>query len=242
MAAPGVWTTPGAQPVREATGLHRLLPVLVSVWIDLDRRGRAVVAGERFRTGVAGRPDGVDAFSLFGPVLLAASGPCSGCGSSSLLALGVRGGERVFSYVHHGQDTARLVPFHLALEIGGVPDAGLARPAGLVLGAVAGELGVPVQVERMLWAGEDGRPIGWSRIPTEVGGGRHHALRESAGRFFAFDRSGALTERQRWLWLDSDQHDRELLRSRLDPDYDGIAVQRLHAAEGQTLRDLELIG
>jgi hypothetical protein len=236
-----VWSTPRTEPVREASRLYRLLPVLVSVWISVDGHDSAVVAGERSRKGVAGLPAEVDPFAFFGPVLLAAADPCPGCGSGELLALGIRGGSRVFSRLHRGLDAARLIPYHLAAEIGGVPNRGLARPAGLVLGTLEGELGVPVQVERMLWAGEDGRPLGWSRITTEMGGGRHHALLDPANAWFGFDRPPGAEPWQRWLTIDAEDRDRELLRTRLHDDYDAIVVRRLHVAEGKALRDLELI-
>ena len=216
-----------ARPRLEPTGLVRIVPDLVSVWFNLESPGRAVVAGDRGAPGLVELPPDFDPVDCFGPALAAAEGPCPECGSPDLLLLGLRGGGRLSLRVRRDRDAAAEIPYHLAVELPEPPELGLARPLGLVLGGVQGRLGVPIEVARVLWAGEDGRPVGWSRLPRALPAGP-----------VPFEPGRGLGGGLRWLRLGDE---RELLGPSLAADFEALAVLRLQRAEGAALELLERI-
>ena len=240
--SPSLWVSSGARPVVERTGLYRLLTDLVSTWINLQSPTQVAVAPEALDPGVAHLPQEIDPLDCFGSVVALAGEPCPGCASSTLLSLGVRGGGQVLSYVHADSEGSRLMPYHLAERVVEVPDEGRARPVGIVLGSVTGELGVPDHVARLLWAGQDGRPVGWTRVRRDPAGACHPALLQPSRGWFVFDRSIELSLSHRLLWLDpEDSRDCELLLCDLREGYDAAVVRRLHSFEAEALHDLELI-
>ena len=216
-----------ARPPAEPAGVGRIVPELVSVWFNLESPGRAVVAGDTGAPAVVQLPPGFSPLHCFGPALALAEKPCPECDGPELLLLGVRGGSRLGLRLRRGGDAAAEIPYHLAVELPEPPQRGLARPLGLVLGAVPGRLGVPVEVARLLWAGEDGLPLGWSRVPR--------ALPDTSA---PFEPDPGLGGGLRWLRIGSD---RELLSASLAADFEALAVLRLQRAEGRALELLERI-
>jgi hypothetical protein len=236
--AAGRWVSTGAEPLFEPTGLNRLLTDLASTWINLELPTLAVVAPEGFGGGVAHLPAEVPPLDFFGSSVALAGAPCPGCATRHLLSIGVRGGGHVITYIHAGVDTSPLIPYHLSERPLGVPDEGRARPLGIVLGSVPGEIGTPDLLARMLWTGEDGRPVGWSGIRRDPD---DPALLDPSRGWFWFDRSVDLSASHRLLWLDPEESRQcELLACDLT-EGQATLVRRLHSLEAEALRDLELI-